>query len=172
MACVSSALNSGFSQNVQGPSPSFAQTIFPQDVQFGAAARSGCRWAMQSQRRAAFSAGVSVEREGFVWSSRVRMAESRSLRTVEAPRMEVPPAIAILVFEEAWDGWGAGEEARDDLAEEMSEMRAPVAEGGSLGVCRDEVPLAVGSCNASGFSCRASVLARGGSLRPFERPDM
>jgi len=87
--------------------------------------------------------------------------------------MEVPPAIAILVFVEAWDGWGAGEEAREDFAEEMSEIRAPVAEGGSLGVCRDEVPeVAVGTWRASGFSCRASVFAKGGSFLPFDLPDI
>jgi len=174
IACVSSALSSGLSQNVHGPSPSFAQTILPQEIQFGAAARSGCRWAMQSQRRAAFSAGVRAEREGFVESSRLRMAESRSFRTVEAPRMEVPPAIAILVFD-ALDGVeerGTGEEAREDLAEEMSEIRAPVAEGGSLGVWREVLPAAVGSWRASGFSWRARVFASGGSLRALVRADM
>jgi len=58
---------------VQGPRPSFTQMILPQDRQLGAAARRGCRVARQVQRR---EAGETAEREGFVCSSRVRIAES------------------------------------------------------------------------------------------------
>ena len=52
--------------------PSFTQTILPQLRQLGAAARRGWRVARQVQRR---DEG-SVVREAFVWSSRVRIAES------------------------------------------------------------------------------------------------
>lgn len=105
MSCMSSALNSGWEQKVHGPIPSFTQMIFPQLRQFGAAVRSGCRVARQSQRRAAGFA--LAEREGFVWISRVRMAESRSARAVEGACIEGPPEILTLVL-------GAGEEVLDE----------------------------------------------------------
>ena len=60
-------------QNVQGPMPSFTQIILPQLRQLGAAARRGWRIARQVQRR---DVGEEVPREGLVWISRVRMAES------------------------------------------------------------------------------------------------
>lgn len=63
----------GWLQNVQGPMPSFAQIILPQLRQLGAAARRGWRVARQVQRRVV---GEEVLREGLVWISRVRMAES------------------------------------------------------------------------------------------------
>ena len=63
----------GWPQNVQGPMPSFTQIILPQLRQLGAAARRGWRVARQVQRRAV---GEELLREGLVWSSRVRMAES------------------------------------------------------------------------------------------------
>ena len=66
-------MKSGVPQNVQGPVPSFTHMIFPQFRQLGAAARRGWRVARQVQRRAV---GEEVEREGLVWSSRVRIAES------------------------------------------------------------------------------------------------
>ena len=72
MALISWEERSGCPQNVQGPMPSFTQTIFPQLRQLGAATRRGCRVARQVQRRDEGSA----EREGLVCSSRVRMAES------------------------------------------------------------------------------------------------
>ena len=61
-------------QNVHGPRPSFTQMILPQERQFGAAARSGWRVALQVQRREAGEAFLA--RGGLVWISRVRMAES------------------------------------------------------------------------------------------------
>ena len=83
--------------------------------------------AWQLQRRLAVSEAVDEEREGFVWISRVRIAESRSLRVVEAPCMDVPPERLILVF-------GAGEEVREEVRTSgRSEMRLPAAEGGGLG---------------------------------------
>ena len=126
---------------MQGPMPSLTQMILPQFRQFGAVARSGWRVAKQVQRRAAVS--VEEEREGLVWISRARIAESRSLRVVEAPCMEVPPETAILVV-------GLGELAREvvrTLGKE--EMRAPAADGGGLGEAvrefgADEVIVAVG----------------------------
>lgn len=105
MSCMSSALNRGCEQKVHGPIPSFTQMIFPQLRQFGAAVRSGCRVARQSQRRAAGFA--LAEREGFVWTSRARMAESRSARAVEGACIEGPPEILTLVL-------GAGEEVLDE----------------------------------------------------------
>ena len=62
-------------QNVQGPIPSFMQIILPQLRQLGAAARRGWRVARQVQRRAV-GEELLLLREGLVWISRVRMAES------------------------------------------------------------------------------------------------
>jgi hypothetical protein len=68
--------------------------------------------------------------DGLVWISRERMAESSSVRAVEAPCMGVPPVIFILVF-------GAGEEVREAgaLLEVgfRSDMRWPAADGGVRG---------------------------------------
>lgn len=121
---------------VQGPRPSFAQTIFPQLRQLGAAVRRACRCAMQLQRRRRVAFSCSCEfteaaRDGFVWISRARMAESRSLSVADWPRMEVPPDRAILVLE----GWAllAGEAEREEGS--ASEMRVPEADGGSLRDC-------------------------------------
>ena len=72
MALISSEESSGDEQNVQGPRPSFTQMILPHSRQFGAAARRGWRVARQLQRRS----GGEAEREGLVWSSSVRIAES------------------------------------------------------------------------------------------------
>ncbi len=63
----------GLEQKVQGPRPSFTQMILPQERQLGAAARRGWRVARHVHRR---EAGEAVERDGLVWSSRVRIAES------------------------------------------------------------------------------------------------
>lgn len=73
MALISVGERRGLEQKVQGPMPSFTQTIFPQLRQLGAAARRGWRVALQGQAR---ERAESSEREGLVWSSRVRMAES------------------------------------------------------------------------------------------------
>jgi len=72
--------------------------------------------ARQSHFRAELSAGEG-EREGFVWVSRARMAESRSERAVEAPCMGVPPERAIFVLEEAL----VGDEVRECWLEELRE---------------------------------------------------
>lgn len=155
----------GCEQNVQGPRPSLTQTIFPQLRQFGAAARRGCRVAMQLQRRLALSEGEDVIL-GFVWISRVRMAESRSLIVDDWPCIGVPPDRFTFVF-------GPGEDVRleGDL---KSEIRRPAADGGGFGdASRDEVvDAALGSCNASGLSCSARALANGDSLRGLAWPAM
>lgn len=89
--------------------------------------------------------------ELFVLISKLRMAASNSLITDEAPCMEVPPVMLILVFEGA-----AGEEVREAFREELllldlkSEIRVPAAEGGGFGVGA----LTLGF----GFCCRAKVL--------------
>src|SRR5699024_4858507 len=103
IASVSLELNILVPQNVHGPSPSLTQITLPHDWQFGAADCKGCRVATQLHRRAA---GSPVAR-GLVESSRVRMAESRSVRAVEAPFMGVPPAMEIFVA-------GLGVEVRDE----------------------------------------------------------
>lgn len=128
-------------QKVQGPRPSRTQIILPQFRQLGAEVRRGWRVARQSHFRAALSAAEG-EREGFVWSSRARMAESRSERAVEAPCMGVPPERAIFVFEgglageEVREGWGDGfwEGLREVVRTfGRSEIREPAAEGGFWG---------------------------------------
>lgn len=147
--------SSGVSQKVQGPKPSFTQTILPQAKQFGAAASSGCREAWQSQRREE----VSLEaNEGLVCSSSARMAESRSMREVEAPCMGVPPERGMVVLgkgeEEREEGWEEGREEVRTLGRE--DMRVPAAEGGAFGIwCWIVV----------GFGVRERVLARGLSFR-------
>ena len=72
MAVTSWDERRGCPQNVQGPMPSFTQIILPQLRQLGAAARRGWRVARHVQRR---DEGLAV-REGLVWSSRARIAES------------------------------------------------------------------------------------------------
>lgn len=55
--------------------------------------------AMQLHFRAACASGdVEEESVGFVWTSRLRIAESRSSSTVLAPCMAVPPVIDTFVF--------------------------------------------------------------------------
>lgn len=120
MEVISEELRRACPQNVQGPMPSFTQMILPQFRQLGAALRRGCRVARQVQARAE---GEEAWREGLVWTSRARMAESwgsvsggrmgregglctRSWRVVEAPCMEAPPETSIFVF-------GAGDEVRE-----------------------------------------------------------
>ena len=119
--------------------------------------------AWQLQRRLAVSAGVVEERAGLVWISRARIAESRSLRAVEAPCIGIPPDRLILVL-------GAGEGVRDEvLTLGTSEIREPAADGGGLGdgFRDDEMDdeEGMGSWRASGASERASALAKGGSFR-------
>lgn len=139
---------------MQGPIPSFTQMILPQLRQLGAAAKSGWRVARQSHRRD--EGEVLVEREGLVWSSRARMAESRSWRVVEAPCIEGPPERAILVL-------GRGDEER--LVDREDEISGPDAEGGSLEV-------GVGAWRAAGLSERARAFASGGSFRGRDAPGM
>lgn len=80
------------------------------------------------------------------------MADSRSLRAVDAPCIGVPPATLTFAF-------GFGEEFLDGF---VSEISCPAADGGSFFGCgagetpRDfgvAVPddVAVGNCRASGF---------------------
>lgn len=87
---------------------------------------------MQLQRRLAVSAAVLAfeVRDGFVCTSRLRMAESRSDRAVLAPCMAIPPEMFTFVLV------GAGEEFREDLFEvdSESEINGPEAEGGALDV--------------------------------------
>ena len=156
ISCISSALNSGCEQNVHGPMPSFIHTIFPQLRQLGAAARSGWRVARQSQRR---EAGFVVDREGLVWSSSVRMAESRSARVVDGACIEGPPDRFTLVF-------GAGEAVLEEGRERVlvwtlgrSDIKGPDAEGGGFVAFVVE-----GRWRTSGFSDRARVFVRGSSL--------
>jgi len=106
--------------------------MFPQFMQFGAMSSRGCRVAMQLHLLFSFSAVVfEEERLGFVWISRLLMAESRSESVVEAPCIAVPPVILTLVF-------GAGEaffEVCDDAAlrgDRASDIKAPAAEGGGF----------------------------------------
>ena len=121
----------------------------PQLRQFGAASRSGCRIAIQLHFRLLLSCADKV---GFVWISRVLIADSRSLSAVDAPCIGVPPATLIFAF-------GFGDEFLDDF---VSDINWPAAEGGSFFGCgtgdtpRDfgvAVPddVAVGSCRTSGF---------------------
>ena len=167
MLCISSALSSGREQKVQGPIPSCTQMILPQLRQLGAAVRRGWRVARQSQRR---DAGfVFPERDGLVWSSRVRMAESRSASAVEGACIEGPPERLTVVL-------GAGDAVLEDGWERVrewtlgrSEIRGPDAEEGGLGI---EAVVVVGSCRASGLSERAKVFARGGSLCERREPAM
>ena len=77
MDVISAEERRGVLQNVQGPRPSFTQMILPQFRQFGAAARRRWRVALQEQARAEAD-WVEELREGLVWTSRVRIAESRS----------------------------------------------------------------------------------------------
>lgn len=166
MAATSEEERRGCPQNVQGPMPSFTHITLPQFRQLGAAARRGWRVARQVQRRDEGSA----EREGFVWSSRVRMAESRSWRVVDAPCIELPPATLILVL-------GAGEEVLDDVREPVrtfgrSEIRCPDAEGGGLAAVVDAAGATFGNWRASGWSESAKVFARAGSGRARLLPPM
>ena len=99
------------------------------------------------------------------------MADSRSLRAVDAPCIGVPPATLILAF-------GFGDEFLEDF---VSEISWPAADGGNffdgaagetardVGVAVPEDD-AVGSCRASGFceSPKAFVLGALG----FELPAM
>ncbi len=73
MEAISEGESREAEQYVQGPMPSFTQIILPQLRQLGAAARRGWRVALQGQAREEVEAGW---REGLVWSSRARMAES------------------------------------------------------------------------------------------------
>lgn len=122
IAWISLGDSNGLRQNVHGPRPSLTQMILPQLRQLGAAARRGCRVALQSQRRAEMSLIL-----GLVCSSRERMAESSSVRAVEAPCMGMPPVMFTLVL-------GAGEEVREAGAlfevGLKSDMRWPAADGG------------------------------------------
>ena len=76
MLVISAEESKGVLQNVQGPIPSLTQMIFPHERQLGAAARRGWRVALQGQARAVVDWEEGFVREGLVWSSRVRMAES------------------------------------------------------------------------------------------------
>ncbi|ROW13981.1 hypothetical protein VPNG_04094 [Cytospora leucostoma] len=89
--CTSDGERSG------APQPSLRQTTLPHSRQFGAAFCRGWRVATQLQRRAETSSRLEEERDGFVVTSRERMAASRSATAVEAPCMGVPPVREILV---------------------------------------------------------------------------
>ncbi len=84
----------------------------------------------------------------FVLISKLRIASSSSVRTVDAPCIDVPPVMFTLVFVE--DG-GAGDAVREAfrefeaLFEDLkSDIRAPAAEGGARGV---------GAWTATGLGC-------------------
>ena len=148
--CKSKEEMRGAEQNVQGPRPSFTQIILPQLRQLGAARSNGWRVARQLQRRAD---GSDWERAGLVCTSRVRIAESKSARVVEAPCMDEPPEMEMVVL-------GAGDEFLEgclELGREVvltlgrSEMRGPEA-GGGLEV--------LGSWRVVGCGSSDGVLAR------------
>jgi hypothetical protein len=145
MPCTSIALSNGDPQNVHGPNPSLTHITFPQLKQFGAAASKGWRAPIQLH----FRFSLSICKELFVEISRLRIAASSSLITEEAPCMDVPPVILTFVLD------GAGEEVREAFLEEellldlKSEIRAPAAEGGGLGI---------GAWMASGLGLRVKAL--------------
>ena len=83
--------------------------------------------AMQLQRRLELSC---EERLGFVWISRARMAESKSLIIEDAPCMEVPPDILILAL-----AFTAGDAVLDAFREGIaSDISRPAADGGGFGL--------------------------------------
>ena len=84
--------------------------------------------------------------------SRLRIAESSSESTVDAPCIDVPPVMFTFVFELE----GAGEEVREGFREEefdleglRSEIKGPAAEGGGLGT---------GAWMATGLDSRENAL--------------
>lgn len=81
---------------------------------------------MQLQRRLELS--CEEERLGFVWISRARMAESKSLIIEDAPCMEVPPDILILAL-----AFRAGDAVLDAFREGIaSDISGPAADGGGF----------------------------------------
>lgn len=124
------AVKSGSPQNVQGPRPSLTQITLLQLRQLGAAVRRGCREPMQLQARLE----ESRRRVLLVLISRERMAASSSVRTVEAPCMEVPPVMFTLVGLDVEEDGGAGEDVRvvGVLFVLKSDIKVPDAEGGPL----------------------------------------
>jgi len=126
--------------------------------------------AIQLHLRFAKSAGDCDEfaKEGLVWISSDRIAESRSPSVDAAPCMFVPPVMLTFVLK------GAGEDALDDFVDpltdgaSMSEINGPEAEGGALLETTLEGPPEVifGDWTASGLSCRANEDAKG-CLGPF-----
>ena len=134
---------------MQGPKPSLTHITLPQLRQLGAAARRGCRAPMQLHFRLELSWRVLL-----VLISRVRIAASSSFKIIEAPCMDVPPVIFILVCLVGFDG--AGEAVRELVREEglllllKSEIKGPAAEGGALGV---------GAWITDGWDEREKVLA-------------
>lgn len=96
--------------------------------------RSGCRVAIQLHFRFSFSAAeFAVDKDGFVWISRLRMAESRSESADDAPCIAVPPEMLTLAL-------GAGDAVLEELVEvalgfrgdKLSDMSDPAADGGAL----------------------------------------
>ena len=166
---ISSALSRGLPQKVHGPRPCLTQMILPQFMQLGAMSRSGCRVAIQLHLRFSSSAAELAEEDnvGFVWTSKLRMAESRSDSVEDAPCMAVPPEILILVF-------GAGDGFLDDCAEAAflglseSDMSGPAAEGGAFAVIEFVVAAASsvisGICVASGGLSRSARFSATTSL--------
>ena len=134
----------GAEQNVHGARPSFVQIILPQERQLGAAERRGCWRPMQRQR---LRDGSGAGMVGLVDSSRARMAESRSVRVVEAPCMAVPPEMETFVdFGLLWEA-GAGEVPRDWEGVELRDL-AGVMEVRTLGRTGSR---RVGTCFAAGM---------------------
>lgn len=108
--------------------------------------------AWQEQRRADVSVALEL-RDGLVWISRARIAESRSLSVLDAPCMGMPPDRAILAF-------GADVFMRTFG---RSEMSVPAAEGGGFGdgLWEEVAEADLGGC---GFSLSENVVAAGAVL--------
>jgi hypothetical protein len=89
---------------------------------------------MQLHLLLSLSAGEKVDKVGLVWSSRLRIAESKSESAVLAPCIAVPPEMLIFAF-------GAGEAVREDCVDapfffgaNESEINGPEADGGAFEV--------------------------------------
>lgn len=153
MDCISSEEIRGVPQKVQGPRPSLMQTILPHERQFGAAVKTSCFSPIQEHLR---RSGCRV---GLVDISRARRADSRSSRSLETPRMEVPPVTWIFCC------WGFAflvftltrSEVRVPVGRELRAGEACCANVG----CGEGAPFeVVGSCFAAGVGSRGLSGAR------------